>query len=678
MTTHTNRPLRYRQIHLDFHTSEHIPGIGSAFDPDEFVATFKAANVDSVTIFAKCHHGWSYYPTKVGEPHPNLSRPDLMGDMVKALSAADIECPIYISVQWDERNARLHPEWRVQSTTRNRLNPDQLTAGWHTLCLNHEAYRDELLEQAREVVRNYDTQGIFFDIVLTSDCVCPACLATMEEQGLDPENPKERQRKDEWVNERFRSEMSAALREEFADLRIFYNCGHIHKQGPQRFAPYSHLELESLPTGGWGYDHFPSSARYAATLGLDFVAHTGKFHTSWGEFGGFKHSDALEYECAQMVALGSKCLVGDQLHPNGAINKDTYRSIAPAYARIAKLEPFLEGARQISEIAILSAEHFSASGDRNHASDDGAAQILQELKLPFDIIDRSARFEDYRVLILPDAIGLDSETARRLSDYIRGGGRAILSDRSGLDDEGRPLAALDLGICADGTQAAFTPSYALADRSALNGLPDGPFVMYGTARTIKAAGARVLAEIAPPYFNRSYRHFSSHQHTPDDPAAPSLGPAITEHNGVAYLAYPIFSMYQAYGQPLYKYLVRGLIERVMPNPILVTDLSSSGRATVTRQTERNRHILHLLSAAPQVRGKAVPAGEGRTRLMEMIEDVQPVGPVSAKVRLPQMPSRVYDALSGKDVAWQDAGDGYVAVTLPSMRIHAALVFEGTS
>jgi len=101
----TNKPLRYRQIHLDFHTSEHIPGIGADFDPDAFVSTLKAAHVDSITIFAKCHHGWSYYPTKVGKPHPQLARPDLLGDMVKALAAADIESPIYISVQWDELTA---------------------------------------------------------------------------------------------------------------------------------------------------------------------------------------------------------------------------------------------------------------------------------------------------------------------------------------------------------------------------------------------------------------------------------------------------------------------------------------------------------------------------------------------------------------------------------------------
>ena len=672
----TNRPLRYRQIHLDFHTSEHIPGIGSAFDPDDFVATLKSAHVDSITIFAKCHHGWSYYPTKVGAPHPNLARPDLMGDMVKALTAADIECPIYISVQWDERNARIHPEWRVRSATDTRFDPDQLTAGWHTLCLNHKAYRDELLEQAREVARNYETPGIFFDIVLTADCVCAECLASMEAHGLDPENPADRLKNDEWVNEVFRTEMSAALRAEFPNLRIFYNCGHIHKQGPKRFEPYSHLELESLPTGGWGYDHFPSSARYAATLGFDFVAHTGKFHTSWGEFGGFKHQDALDYECAQMVALGSKCLVGDQLHPNGAINKDTYRSIAAAYDRVEKLEPFLEDARQVSEIAILSAEHFNPSGDRNHMSDDGAAQMLQELKFPFDVIDRSADFSAYRLIILPDAIGLDTDTAARLKSYVAAGGRVIASGRSGWAADGTAL--LDMGIVSTGGDVGFNPSYALADPAILPGLPESPFVMYGAARAIEGRGATVLADVVRPYFNRSYKHFSSHQHTPDDPAAPHLGPAVTEHRGIAYVAYPIFEMYHSIGQPLYKYLVRDLIERLMPDPVLRTDLSSAGRATLSRQEPRNRHILHLLYATPQVRGQAVPAGKGKTRVMEMIEDVQPIGPVTASVRLPRQPSRVYDALTGADVDWQATADGRIAVTIPRLRIHSAIVFEGTA
>ena len=32
-----NSGLPYRQIHLDFHTSRHISGIGSEFDPEYFL-----------------------------------------------------------------------------------------------------------------------------------------------------------------------------------------------------------------------------------------------------------------------------------------------------------------------------------------------------------------------------------------------------------------------------------------------------------------------------------------------------------------------------------------------------------------------------------------------------------------------------------------------------------------
>ncbi|MBS3848317.1 alpha-L-fucosidase [Devosia sp. BSSL-BM10] len=670
MPTRTNKPLRYRQIHLDFHTSEHIPGIGSAFDAEDFVSTFKAAHVDSVTIFAKCHHGWSYYPTKVGEQHPQLTR-DLMGDMVTALVAADIECPIYISVQWDERNARLHPEWRARSATKNRFDPSQLEAGWHTLCLNHKAYRDELLEQAREVARNYQTPGLFFDIVLTPDCVCEQCLETMAEQGLDATKHADRLKKDEWVNEVFRSEMSAALRAEFPGLRVFYNCGHIHKQGPQRFAPYSHLELESLPTGGWGYDHFPSSARYAATLGLDFLAHTGKFHTSWGEFGGFKHPDALEYETAQMVALGSKCLVGDQLHPNGAINPDTYASIAPAYARIEKLEPFLDGAKQISEVAILSAEYFHPVGDRNNHADDGAAQMLLELKRPFDVIDPSADFGSYRVIILPDTVPVDSVLAHRLDGYLKQGGKLLLSGCSALGADGE--FAVPTGVRSGG-EVGFEPSYLRAGKALDASMTETPFVVYGTAQEIESQGAQVLADVVRPYFNRTYQHFSSHAHAPDDPDAKPLGAGVTLHNGVGYVAYPIFSIYHAMGQPLYKYVVRGLLDKLLPDPALLTDLPSAGRATLVRQAEHGRHMVHLLYGPPQVRGKAVPTDEG-SRVMEMIEDIPAIGPVSVRVRLQERPGRAYEALSGAELPITDFGDGYYGVSVEKLKIHTAVVFE---
>ena len=43
--------MRFRQVHLDFHTSEKIAGIGSKFNKEQFQAALKAGHVDSITLF---------------------------------------------------------------------------------------------------------------------------------------------------------------------------------------------------------------------------------------------------------------------------------------------------------------------------------------------------------------------------------------------------------------------------------------------------------------------------------------------------------------------------------------------------------------------------------------------------------------------------------------------------
>ena len=157
--------MRYRQIHLDFHTSEHIPGIGSRFDPDDFGDTFAQADVDSVTVFSKCHHGWSYHPTKVGKTHPHLDF-DLLRAQLKSLHARNINAPIYVSAGWDELSARENPGWRVVSPEgaliRQRGEP--LGPGWAFLDFN-SPYLDYLCRQIEEVTEMFpEGNGIFVDI----------------------------------------------------------------------------------------------------------------------------------------------------------------------------------------------------------------------------------------------------------------------------------------------------------------------------------------------------------------------------------------------------------------------------------------------------------------------------------------------------------------------------------
>ena len=63
---------------------------------------------------------------------------------------------------------------------------------------------------------------------------------------------------------------------------------------------------------------------------------SGKFHKAWGEFGGFKHRDAILYEAASMVAFGANVNFGDQLHPSGTMEMSTYENIGYAYEYVEK------------------------------------------------------------------------------------------------------------------------------------------------------------------------------------------------------------------------------------------------------------------------------------------------------------------------------------------------------
>ena len=145
-------------------------------------------------------------------------------------------------------------------------------------------------------------------------------------------------------------------------MPVFHNSGHLTPGFREILPFFSHLELESLPTGGWGYDHFPFLAKYAGNLGMDYLGMTGKFHSTWGEFGGYKHPNALRYECCAMLAYGARCSVGDQLHPTGEIDESTYEIVGQAYREVAQKEKYVTGAKSVADIALLSALSMPPTG----------------------------------------------------------------------------------------------------------------------------------------------------------------------------------------------------------------------------------------------------------------------------------------------------------------------------
>lgn len=679
VTAGMKRELAFRQVHLDFHTSEHIPGIGADFDPEDFAETLARAHVNSVTVFARCHHGYLYFnsqrhPERI---HPNLARPNLLAEQIKACHKRGIRAPIYITVQWDHFTADQHRDWLCIDADGREYNTRPLTPGFYRfLDVYHPGYRQFLFDHVEEVLTTVPTDGIFFDIVQPQPSLAKHWLNAMAEAGVHIEDVRQRQKFAGRIIREWQAEMTAFVRRFSPDCTIFYNSGHV---GPRHRAygdAFTHYELESLPSGGWGYLHFPQAMRYARRLGKDCLGMTGKFHTSWGDFGSYKNEAALQFECFHMLALGAKCSVGDQLPPRGQLDAETYRLIGSVYAEVERKEPYCAGAVPVAEVGVLTPEEFverrpafDAKSERDTPAILGAVRMLQELQIQFDIIDSEQDISRYKVLILPDDLPVDEVFGKKLADFVARGNAVIASNRSGLTLEGGEFApefATLFGI-EFREPAHFSPDFLvpgdkLRDAGGASGR-DASHVMYqrGTAVSV-GTDTEVLATVDAPYFNRTWQHFCSHAHTPS--AGRSAGyPGVTQKGNCIYFAHPVFGQYFTNAPRWCKTLVGAALRRLLPSPLVHIEGPSGIIAALNRQEAEGRYVLHMLHYIPERRGTA----------FDVIEDILPVYNVKVCLNLPDVHS-VSLVPDGAELPFETEGDG-ILFTLPELVGHVMLAID---
>jgi hypothetical protein len=614
--------LRFRQVHLDFHTSERIPGIGSEFDADEFADTLKAAHVNSVTSFSRCHHGMLYHDTALfpERRHPGLTC-NLLPLQIEACHRRDIRVPIYITVRWDYLTAQQHPEWLCQDENGRITGTPPYEAGFYrNLCIN-SPFVGFLEAQTAEVCETMPVDGVFFDICFPVECSCQNCLTGMIADGLNPSLHGDRMAYAIKVLVQFEARLYDCVHSRQPEATVFFNSGHVGPHHRERVANYTHLELESLPSGGWGYMHFPVTQRFARGMGLPTMGMTGRFHTSWGDFQSFKNPAALEFECLTMLSLGARCSIGDQLHPRGRLCSATYDLIGGAYAKVEAAEPWCVGAEPLSDIALMTPEGFALRGHSiaMPPAAIGATRMLQETHHQFDIVDAVSDLSAYRVVILPDEIPVDEALAAKLSAFVADGGALIVSHRSGLTPAGDAFALPELGVELVG-DAPYSPDF-IVPGALGQGLPDVAHVMYARGTHVRpTVDAEVLCPVQQPYFNRTWEHFCSHQHTPADRLAEY--PGAVRKGGCIYLMHPIFSMYEDRAPRWCRQLLANALDLLMPEPLVRVSAPSAAQVTVNAQPAESRVVVHLLHYIPERRGRS----------FDTIEDIVPITDVHVSLR----------------------------------------------
>lgn len=665
----SERNLRQRQVHLDFHTPAEIPDVGVDFNASEFATTIQAAHVDSVTIFSKCHHGFSYHPTDVGTMHPSLSF-DLLGAQIDALHGIGVRAPIYISVGWDELMADAHPEWRqVDGNGRFVGRGPRDVLGWRLMDVA-SPYADYLLAQTEEVVKRYaPVDGFFFDIVRQEP---GAHYNTFRRQRMaaDGVDLNDRAESDAWgldLERAFVARLSDLVRKSNPNTTVYFNGRLRPDRHPELGARaelpfYSHVEIESLPTGAWGYNHYPLFAAYFQTLGYPMLGMTGIFHTAWGDLGSLKTNAALSYECARMVASGAACSVGDQLHPRGQLDRAAYKRLGDVYGEIEALEPWVTDTVPVPEIGVLVAETGAQFRAEGRDVDEGAMRMLLEMHRPFQFIDSDADFSLFRVLIAPDEVPFSSSVAAKIRTYLDGGGALLLSHRAGLTPEGDGFA-IDTGAVHLG-DAPHSPDFLVAGDELGSPLSDFPQALYERGSRIRLVDADRLASVGYPYFTRSADLRMSHRHAAFDKA--SDDPAVIQTGSVIYCHSPLFRAYRKHAVPAYRLLAKRMIDRLAPNRIIeAPDLPTTAEVSLLRQPGHgNRYLLHIIHAVPQQRGPNI----------DIVEDMLPLHDVRVGVRMDRPASSVQIVPSGESLE-HATSDGVTWVTVPKVVGHQVLVFS---
>lgn len=660
-------PNNLRQIHLDFHTPGFVP-VADEFNAKSFYDTLEAAKVNSISFFAKCHHGYSYFKSKIGTPHPGMTR-DMFGEAAREAEKRGMGFLSYFSLNVDEVIAELHPEWvalfRDGSPVDTQILQDGSELYWRWLCPNKGGYLDEFFfPHVEECLASYPMDGIFIDMAgyLPESCFCDNCVSAMRAQGLDPDNSIDHNKFNSANMQAFAKRLRETMDRYRPGMRLEIAC--FNAWGEARKAPgtISEFYVESL-SYQTGWFNFPVMGRYVSNTGVPVTGMTGRFLKNWGDFGTVLSPHQLKLQVGQHLSIGASCSVGDHLHCNGKLEKAVYDVIGEAFSHVEKLQPYCSGMERTREVAILipeGVESNAAAGTGKGGVIDlwdcvyGAGKLLMEGHFQWDVIDPSMSLDGLSAAVLIHPY-LTNEYIDKIEAFVSGGGMLIV-DANGILAPESVAARWKQFIGLESAEMSEHPGsfYRLTDPALASGVPDMANYAHAPSVEIVASGdAKVHARAIHAPCVRSREHFYGHFHGPDMVDA---GPAITSvtrgSGKVVVLAQALLAAYLNTGYHAHRTLLNHILDLAVPEKLITTDAPTVMEITAGRKGGRT--VLQFLGFVADRRHRY------------SFESVNETMPLSATVELrtDKPVTRVMEPISGQKVVFSETPTGIKFVTPP--------------
>ena len=648
-------------LFYDFHTSPNIPDVGAAFDAEAFTDQVKACGVDFLTWHARCNQGNAYYNTRCGKRHPSLKF-----DMIRAISEScrrkGIRFSVYFNGYFSDEELLHHRDWMSIEIKGDSYHSYEGFSGFNNpgvraVCYN-SPYREHLKNMVLELLEDYPVDGFFFDCLAAPSCICPYCVNEMREKGIDPTDPEAVHRFGLFSVRRLCSELNDMIRKAKPDSLLYFNG----RPAEEAIGMESHLECECLPTAAaWGYESLIVFAHYLRTLagpGKGVLNMTGRFN-DWGDFGGLRTAEGLEYDLFYGAANGMRPDIGGHFHPRGDLDLPVFDRIREVYRNMQQYDEWVLDAVNEPEIALVypvKEEQYRPTG----TAVESAVRMLTELKIQFDLVTEYASWERYKLLIFPDDVVFTETIAERVKKHLQRGGKILATSRSGLDPEGKKFVIPEWPAIYQGT-IEYDPFYFMPEGELAEDLPDMPLSVYASGTSVTAtANAKTEMFVVKPYLHSGWDGLRSNYYNP--PQEKTDKPFIVRNGQIVYCSGELFTGYAKRAPKQLRQLLGRAIESLMPDlKFRSSTLPSFAKAFV--QKKGNTELVHILAYCPEGRGQAC-AVEDRITLVDTEISLRTDGPIR----------KVYLAPDRKELPFE-MKEGYCKVRIPLISGYVLVVFE---
>lgn len=618
-----------RAVHFDFHTHPGIEDMNN-FDVQKFADILQKSHVSYVNIFAKCNQGYCYYPTKIGMVYPGLTK-DLFGEMIKELHARNIGVSAYFNVGIDVANLLNHKEWVKQDNI-----PNNYSAG--KACFNKPGYVAFIKSIIQEVLDNYDVDGVFCDCMYIQPCYCEKCKTEMMEKNID------------WTDKKQASIFYDTILESFVKdvCKMVGTNKHMQIKGYKWDREFEdHIELVCLPNSDMTYDYFLPYAAFARSCGKETTYMAGRFVDGWGDFGGIVSKASLENDMYDALCAGFGFCIADHLHPSQGVIPYLYNNIRQINETLMRYEPYIDGAEYLADIAVIT-----QSANEEMCNHSGISRMLSELKFGYNIIRENMDFTKYKVLLLPDNVTINNETAKKIEAFMQNGGKVISCGSGGLNICKTDFALEDYRkvIRYEGLDNQTHSFFVL--NSIINSDKTGvSWATYKPSIYMQAKAGEVWAEEIGLYFDK-HKEENGFNYVYIPPKNRTGRSSIIVTDNFAHVSFDIFEGYAKHFSEVHREIVKLLLNKYLPSPIIKAEnMPISSRITLTKtntHTNLNIKITH-------------PESKGTQGIVDEHNSL----PAGKKILVKGHYTSAKEPLTGKIIAIQPCGQ-YSEIILPEI------------